>query len=110
MGHIYTLLIAVCGWVLFQLNSVGQAFDYYRAMFFGGAGLFAPEDLFNLGAFGLILSIAVFASMPLGKKLFSRLPEKLRSVAAPVLVVLVLVLSTAYLVDATYNPFLYFRF
>ena len=110
VGHIYTLLIAVCGWVLFQLNSVGQAFDYYRAMFFGGAGLFAPEDLFNLGAFGLILSIAVFASMPLGKKLFSRLPEKLRSVAAPVLVVLVLVLSTAYLVDATYNPFLYFRF
>ena len=39
-----------------------------------------------------------------------KLSEKAKSVVTPILIVLALILSTAYLVDATYNPFLYFRF
>jgi alginate O-acetyltransferase complex protein AlgI len=57
-----------------------------------------------------VLAILVFASLPVGKRLFLRLPEKARAVLVPVLILLVLLISTAYLVDSTYNPFLYFRF
>lgn len=50
------------------------------------------------------------ASTPLAAKLWKRLPEKPRLALLPILLLAGLVFSTAYLVDATYNPFLYFRF
>ena len=63
------------------------------------------------GTLGLpLLVILVFAALPVGRKLYLRLPEKVQSVATPVLVLVSLVLCTASLVDASYNPFLYFRF
>ncbi len=111
VGHIYTLIVAISGWVIFQQTSVEQTLVFFRAMFgLGQAGFAAGGDLYYLRGFGAMLVIACAASVPLGRDLFNRLPKKVRTVAAPVLIVLVLVVSTAYLVDSTYNPFLYFRF
>ena len=50
------------------------------------------------------------AALPAGRKLYLRLPEKVQAVTTPALVLASLVLCTASLVDASYNPFLYFRF
>ena len=61
-------------------------------------------------SYAVILFIAAIAATPVPKKLFQRIPQRVQNVLTPVLVVLCLVISTAYLVDATYNPFLYFRF
>ncbi len=109
--HIYAVLVAVCGWVLFQLDSVREALGYYKAMFGGAAGgLYSRTDLYYLSGFATVLAVSVLACTPLGKKLWEKMPKKATGVAAPVLIVIVLVLVTAYLVDATYNPFLYFRF
>ena len=58
----------------------------------------------------MFLSIAIAAATPLGKILWRRLPERARLAAFPVLMLAGLVFTTAYLVDGTYNPFLYFRF
>ena len=111
MRHIYAVLVAVCGWVLFQLDSVREALGYYKAMFGGAAGgLYSRTDLYYLSGFAAVLAVSVLACTPLGKKLWEKMPKKVTAVAAPVLIVIVLVLVTAYLVDATYNPFLYFRF
>ncbi|MBE6935761.1 MAG: MBOAT family protein [Ruminococcaceae bacterium] len=111
VSHIYALLIAVCGWVLFQLDTLPQVFTYYAAMFgMGGAGLSCSADLYRLLNYGPILLIAVLSCTPLGSRLYARLPERARGIVACALVLLGMILSTAYLVDATYNPFLYFRF
>ncbi len=111
VGHLYTLAVAISGWVIFQQTSVAQTMVFFKAMYgFGEAGLCGGTDLYYLAGFGPVLLAACFASLPAGRALFARLPEKLRSVAVPVLVLLVLTVSTAYLVDSTYNPFLYFRF
>ena len=111
LGHLYTLLVAISGWVIFQQTSVSQTMVFFKAMYgFGAAGFCSGIDLYYLAGFGLILLIGCFASLPVGKNLFGKLPEKLRAVAVPVLIVAVLTISTAYLVDSTYNPFLYFRF
>ena len=59
--------------------------------------------------FALVFLIAALGCTPLFAKLFHRLPKKVQSVLCPVLIVLTLVLCTGYLVDATYNPFIYFR-
>ena len=111
VGHVYALLVAVCGWVMFDLDSIVHAAGYYKAMFgLAGAGTVSPSDIFYLRNYMLLLIVSVVACTPLGKKLYVRLPDKLCGAVGPVLTLAVLVLSTAYLVDATYNPFLYFRF
>ena len=111
VGHIYTLLVAVSGWVIFQQTSVSQTAVFFRAMYgFGQGGFCCGQDLYYLAGFGAMLLIACVSCLPLGRDLFNRLPQKARAVAAPVLLLAVLVISTAYLVDSTYNPFLYFRF
>ncbi|NCB52303.1 MAG: MBOAT family protein, partial [Clostridia bacterium] len=111
LQHLYTLVIVISGWVIFQLDTLGAVGVYLGAMFgFAQGGLFISTDLYYLGSYAATLIAAMFFCTPAGKMLFYRLPEKARSVAAPVLIVLALIVSTAYLVDATYNPFLYFRF
>ena len=111
IGHIYTIIVAVCGWVLFDLPSLSAAGSYYASMFgFANGGFISATDLFYLKNFGIILIITVIAALPLGKNLYHKLPDKVKSIVTPILIVLSLVISTAYLVDASYNPFLYFRF
>ena len=61
-------------------------------------------------AVGFFLAIAIAAATPLGRTLWHKLPQRARQIAFPVLMLAGLVLTTAYLVDGTYNPFLYFRF
>ena len=111
VSNLYTLVIAISGWVIFQQTSVAQTLVFFRAMYgFGQGGFCGAKDLYYLGGFGAVLLIGCFASLPAGKNLFHKLPQKLRAAAIPVLILLVLTVSTAYLVDSTYNPFLYFRF
>jgi alginate O-acetyltransferase complex protein AlgI len=111
VGHLYTLLVAISGWVIFQQTSVSQTMVFFRAMYgFGQAGFASDVDLYYLKSYGLLLLAGIVASLPVGKALYGKLPQRARAVLSPVLILVVLVLSTAYLVDSTYNPFLYFRF
>ena len=111
LATVYTLVVAICGWVMFDLDSMAAAFGYYGAMFGSGAGILPDAtDLFYLKNYAVIFIAAILASTPLGRNLYARLDGRARAALTPVLIVVVLVLSTAYLVDATYNPFLYFRF
>jgi alginate O-acetyltransferase complex protein AlgI len=111
VGHIYAIIVAICGWVMFDLDSVTHVLSYYKSMFgFASGGLASTGDIFYLKNYALIIIVGAIACTPLGKKLYERVPKTAQSVVAPVLILAVLILSTAYLVDATYNPFLYFRF
>jgi len=61
-------------------------------------------------SYGLTLAILAMGSTHLVKNTWNRLPERARDVLGPVLMLAGLVVCTAYLVDGSYNPFLYFRF
>jgi alginate O-acetyltransferase complex protein AlgI len=111
IGHVYTMLIVTCGWAIFQLDSMKAVFVYFKAMFgFGQAGISVSADLYYLASYAVILVLAAILSTDLLSKMWKKLPLKARNVLCPVGVAAVLFLSTAYLVDSTYNPFLYFRF
>ncbi|MCR4772322.1 MAG: MBOAT family protein [Oscillospiraceae bacterium] len=110
VGHVYSLLLVILGWVLFSVEDIGSCLRYISAMFGGGSGLFSGEAAYYLRSFGPTLAVLIVASTPLPKKLYSRLPDKAVSVLTPVLTAAALLLCTAYLTDSTYNPFLYFRF
>ena len=107
--HIYTMVIVLIGWALFAVEDMGRLGGYFRSLF-GGGGLYRPVDGYRLWSYLPTLVILVIGSTPLMRKLWDRLGEKARSVLTPLLVLGALVLCTASLVDAGYNPFLYFRF
>ena len=111
LATVYALVMAICGWVLFDLPSLGAAAGYYGAMFgVRAAGLCSAADVFYLRQYAVMLVLCVIACLPLGKTLYAKLGDGVKSWLTPLLILIVLVLSTGYLVDATYNPFLYFRF
>lgn len=111
LARIYTLMTAAFGWMLFELDTVGEVTAYWKAMLGAGvAGFISPSDIYAGKSFLFILIIAVISSTPLLKRLYARLSGRVRAVLTPALICACLVLSTAYLVDSTYNPFLYFRF
>ena len=109
LRHVYTMLVVMVGWCLFAVENMGQLGGYLRALF-GGAALYSANTGYYLWSYLPMLVILVLASTPLARKLYGRLSENARAVASPVLILGALVLCTACLVDASYNPFLYFRF
>jgi len=109
LQHIYAMFVVLMGWALFAIEDTGRLGEYLRACF-GGAPLISGVDLYHLRSYGLLLVILAVAATPLGKKLWNKLGEKTRALLVPVLVLASLILCTASLVDASYNPFLYFRF
>ena len=111
VGHVYGLLLIMVGWTIFAVEDMTQLGGYLKAMFgFGGAGLLDNAFLYNLRNYLPILIIAGIASTPLAKNVWHKLSDKAKKVALPILMIAGLILATAYLVDGTYNPFLYFRF
>ena len=110
IGHVYALFLVVVGWVLFSVEDLTLCLNYRRSMFFGGAGFWSGTFLYYLRSFAPSILVMILAATPLAKTLYQRLPEKLTHILNPILVLASLLLSTAYLVDSTYNPFLYFRF
>ena len=77
---------------------------------FGAKGFINSSDIYYLDTYAVTFVIGIAACLPVGAKLWHRLPKGFVRVAAPALILLALIISTAYLVDATYNPFLYFNF
>ena len=110
LGHVYGLFVAVSGMAIFAIEDFSALGGYLAAMFGFGAGAMDGTFLYYLRNYLPMLVIAIVACTPLAARLWKKLPERARQAAFPVLMLAGLVLTTAYLVDGTYNPFLYFRF
>ncbi len=108
--HIYGVVVAIVGWAIFAVEDFSAMGPYLAAMFGFGAGALDTDFLYYFRNYLPILAIAVAAATPLGKIVWHKLPQRARQAAFPVLMLAGLVFTTAYLVDGTYNPFLYFRF
>ena len=109
--HLYTLFLVLVSWAIFGLEDFGQMVSYMQAMFGGAAGGLADSAFgYYLRSYLPMLVIGGAASAPLARVLWDKLPQKAEKVVLPVLLLAGLVLCTAYLVDSTYNPFIYFNF
>ncbi|WP_300861368.1 MBOAT family protein [uncultured Oscillibacter sp.] len=107
--RVYTLLVVFVGWGIFAMEDLGVC-GRYLAVCFGGGPLWSAPDGYRLRSWALILLLLALGSTTLAADLWKKVPEQGRRVLAPVLMALGLIVSTAYLVDGSYNPFLYFRF
>lgn len=105
----YTLAVVFVGWGIFAMEDLGVC-GHYLAVCFGRGPAWSATDGFRLRSYGMLLLLLVLGATPVAKTLWRRLPERAEKVLTPLLLAAGLVLSTAYLVDGSYNPFLYFRF
>ena len=107
--RVYTLAVVFVGWGIFAMEDLGVC-GKYLAVCFGGGPLWSAPDGYRLRSWAVILLLLALGSTTLAADLWKKVPEQGRRVLAPVLMALGLIVSTAYLVDGSYNPFLYFRF
>lgn len=115
-GHIYVMLLVIISFVLFDATSLRGAGETIGAMF-GAGGLPAVsfEALYNLRSYAVVLILGIIGSTPLPKLAVERIRKTsggavLINAAEPVALVALLAVSTAFLIDGSFNPFLYFRF
>ena len=116
MRHIYVVSAVLFSFVLFDAGSLSEAWFYISSMF--GAGSFpvvSAESLYYLKSFCVILAMAVIGATPLVSRGIKRLREreaaaKVLNILEPIVLLLLMLVITGYIVDGSFNPFLYFRF
>ena len=108
----YTLLIVMLGFVLFNADSIGQAGSDIAALFgFGGLPMVTAETMYYLRSFILLFALGIVGSTPLVRDWAVCLGKtKAGSILELAMMVFLLLVSTAYLVDGSFSPVLYFRF
>ena len=113
-GHVYLLLAVVFGFVLFDASTLSGAWDCIRGMLgLGGLPIASAEEVYLLKSNALLLILAALGATPLPKRIAKALEARCPRAAAllrPAALCALLLICTAYLVDGSYNPFLYFRF
>lgn len=116
LNHVYVLLFVILSFVLFNADNLAMVGSDMAGIFgLGGLPFGSAECLYQLKNYGALLLLGILASTPLPKLVFHRLErrqnfKKILLVAEPLVLLVLLVIVTAYLVDGSYNPFLYFRF
>lgn len=117
IGHVYSLLVVLVGWVFFYFESLSEIQAFFLAAF-GANGFSTVTQRTIIINYIAVLPVCAICSMPvlpLLRKFFLRLrSEKMQrmllSIGQTVFAVGALLVSTAALVGSSYNPFLYFRF
>lgn len=114
--HIYVLFFIIISFVIFNAADMREAFAYIGGMFGGGGIPFiSMETVYYWKSNLALLIMACIGATPLAKNALFKLSQKKKGqvmigLIEPVVLVILLLLCTAYLVDGSFNPFLYFRF
>ena len=111
VSRIYTLVFVFFGWWLFKFEDIGAGFSFLGTMF-AGQTFTTPTVTYEILRSIVFIVIMVIACMPYPKRLFHRAYEKsavFRNIV-PVGVLVLLIVCVAYLVNSSYNAFLYTRF
>ena len=105
-------MVVVLGFVLFNATSLQEAVSDIGGMFgLGGVPLVTEQTLYYLRSYGVLFIAAIVGSTPLIKSLGDKLADKpIGAILEPILLIILLLVCSAYLVDGSFNPFLYFRF
>ena len=107
LGFIYTFLIVNISFVIFNHSNILDVKNFMTGLF-NFKYLVDKDTLFYLKNYVVFFIVCIIGITPLCKNIYSRLKNK--DLINIVLMVLLLLVSTTYIIDATFMPFLYFRF
>ncbi len=116
LNHIYVLVLVAISFVIFNAADMREAFTYIGGMFGIGTNSFVTAEwIYYMRSYGVILVTAIVGATPLPKTIAAKLEENkygqmVLTIVEPLVLVGLMLVMTAYLVDGSFNPFLYFRF
>jgi alginate O-acetyltransferase complex protein AlgI len=113
--YIYSLIIVIISFLIFNSNTTKDIFISLKNMFgLNNLEFINVETLYYLKSYLITLVVAAISATPVIKNIISKIEnkniKKAILILEPVLYILLLILSTAFLIDESFNPFLYFRF
>lgn len=114
--HIYVMFLVIISFVIFNAADMAEAFAYIGGMFgIGAVPLVSAEAVYYAKSNAVVLFFAALGATPLCKNICTRISLKKHGALAlqilePVVLLGLMLLNTAFLVDGSFNPFLYFRF
>lgn len=112
LSRIYTLLIVMISFIIFNGESTKQIFENIGGLIgINANNLVSHESLYYLRSYLVVIIIGIIGATPIMKKVANT--EKIHKVinaVEPVFLLLILITCTSYIIDGSFNPFLYFRF
>lgn len=114
--HIYTLFFVTISFVIFNTNSMAECFEFVKGMFgFLNIPFSNAETNYYLSSYRFVLVIAALGATPLTVKFIKMIKsrkkgEYILNILEPFVLMSLLLIITGYLIDGSFNPFLYFRF
>lgn len=114
--HIYVIFFVMISFIIFNATDLNMAVNDIGGLFgAGGENMISAETSYYIKSYGMIFALGIFGSLPVAKNVIERLTNSKRfggiiEYVKPVVVAILLLICTAYLVDGSFNPFLYFRF
>lgn len=102
-SHLYTIFFLIIGWCIFAITDIATLGIYINKMFTWD---FKSDWIYYIRNYFIVIILCIISSTPLVLKIYNKMNKVIKSI----IIVLLFMLSIAYLVDSSYNPFLYFRF
>lgn len=115
LKYIYTSIIVVISFLIFNAGSLNEIVIELKNMFgINNIPFSGPETIYYLKNYAVLLIVAIISSTPLLSKIIKKIQNTkfkvVISVLEPIVYISLLILSTSFLIDESFNPFLYFRF
>lgn len=112
INRIYVILTVMISFIIFDGKGYEMIFENIKGLFgIGNVALISNEVIYYFRSFMVVLIVAIIGSTPIPKKIVSsKRIEKIINILEPIFLIFILILSTSYIIDGSYNPFLYFRF
>ena len=120
LQHLYAIVLVVISFVIFRIESMSEIMSYLGGMF--GIGLDAAVTtsgmtfgMYQVRNYAFLIVVAVIAALGIPKKLWKKFAEttcgaKVEKIVAPIVYVVLILVVTAFLIQSSVHPFLYFRF
>lgn len=113
--RIYTLFIIMISFIIFSGSNINESFNNIVGLFNFSNPFINKFTIHYLKDYGLVLIIAIFLSTPILKNTIIKLKKNKKinniiNILDIIVLLILLVIVTSYLIDSSYNPFLYFRF
>ena len=107
LSHAYVIVLMIFGSVIFNASSMGEMVSDFKGLFgFGSLPLWNEQTGYYFRSYAVVMIAGVLGATPVVKNIASKLPSYVKTAG----VLILLVICTAFLVDGSFNPFLYFRF
>ena len=110
LSRIYVLFIVMISFIIFSIEDSSKFFNFISGLFGRNNNpLISLESLYYFKSYLIILIIGIIGSSPIPKNLVNK-NNKFINIIEPIFLLAILIISTSFIINSSYNPFLYFRF